>query len=105
MSNNNASSPLGDLTELLFNIKELNKFDFVDMTDLLISMWAEPQNPVRKNLIDYVIIAAINQRDHKGLKRIQYIELVYLLVPPKIKRASTEIIKNSMDNSGLENYL
>ena len=99
------NSPLGNLTELLLDIDALNKFDFVDMTDKLIDMWAEPQNPIRKSLIDYVIMAAINQRDIKGLKRKQYIELVYLLVTPKIKRASVEIINNSADNSGLENYL
>ena len=105
MSNNNENSPLGVLTELLLNIEELKKFDFVDMTDILIDMWSEPQNPFRKSLIDYVIIVAINQRDHKGLKRLQYIELVYLLVTPKIKRASLDIIKNSMNNSGLDKYL
>ena len=105
MSNNNENSPLGNLTELLLNIEELNKFDFVDMTDLLIDMWSEPQNPLRKSLIDYVIMAAINQRDFKGLKRRQYIELVYLLVTPKIKRASRELIDNSGNNVGLDKYL
>jgi hypothetical protein len=105
MSNNNENSPLGNLTELLLDSESLNNFDFVDMTTLLIDMWAEPQNPIRKSLIDYVIMAAINQRDFKGLKRKQYIELVYLLVTPKIKRASIEIINDSTQNEGLENYL
>jgi hypothetical protein len=105
MSNISENSPLGNLTELLLDIEAINKFDFVDMTDLLIDMWAEPQNPLRKSLIDYVIMAAINQRDIKGLKRKQYIDLVYLLVTPKIKRASIEIINESNDNSGLEKYL
>jgi hypothetical protein len=105
MINNTESSPIGNLTELLLDIDMLTKFDFVDMTDLLIDMWGEPQNPLRKSLIDYVIMAAINQRDFKGLKRIQYVELVYLLVTPKIKRASLETIENSSNKSGLEDYL
>ena len=105
MINNTESSPIGNLTELLLDIDMLTKFDFVDMTDLLIDMWGEPQNPLRKSLIDYVIMAAINQRDFKGIKRIQYVELVHLLVTPKIKRASLETIENSTNKNGLEEYL
>ena len=105
MSNNNDNSPIGNLTQLLLDINKLTRFDFVDMTDILIDMWSEPQNPLRKSLIDYVIMAAINQRDFKGLKRKQYVELVHLLVTPKIKRASLEIIENASNTNGLENYL
>jgi hypothetical protein len=105
MNNIAENSPIGNLTELLVNIDRLTKFDFVDMTEILIDMWSEPQNPLRKSLIDYVIMAAINQRDFKGLKRIQYVELVHLLVTPKIKRASLEVIGNSTNNSGLQSYL
>ena len=106
MSNeNNRNSPIGNLTRLLLDAEELNKFDFVDMTDHLVDMWGERQYPLRKSLIDYVIIAAINQRDFKGLTRRQYIELVYLLVPRKVKRASMEAIRNHDKNEGLDKYL
>jgi hypothetical protein len=35
------------------------KFNFVEMTEILIGMWATEQNLLRKSLIDYIIIAAI----------------------------------------------
>ena len=99
------NSPIGNLTKLLLNAEKLNKFKFDEITKILINMWAIEQNPLRKSLIDYIIIAAINQKDFKGLTRKQYIQAIYLLVTPKIKRASKETIDKYNKNEGLEKYL
>ena len=101
----NENSPLEKLIQLLLNKEKLFNFNFDFMTNILMEMWMQPQNPLRKSLIDYIIIAAINQKDFKGLKRRHYIDLAYILVTPKIKRASQEIIKNNLGNKGLDSYL
>ena len=101
----NINSPIGTLVEILTNAQKMNSFEFDDMTTTLVNMWAEPQHPLGRSIIDYVIMAAINQKDFKGLKRIQYIEMTYILVPIKVKKASIEILENNEPNTGLLTYL
>ena len=102
---NNTESPLspaGSLVKFLLDGEEMNKFEFSNLLDILVNMWAVAQYPLWKCAIDYVIIASINQRDFKNLSRRNFIKMTYLLVPVKVKTASLETINNYYDNSGLD---
>ena len=54
----NINSPIGTLVEILTNAQKMNSFEFDDMTTTLVNMWAEPQHPLGRSIIDYVIMAA-----------------------------------------------
>jgi hypothetical protein len=100
MNGTNVTST-GELVNFLIQPKEMTEFEFFELTDILVSMWADAHSPLRKNFVDYIIITAINQRDFKGLTRQQYLELVYLLVPKKVVRASRDAIESYENLEGL----
>ena len=95
----------GILAAFLLDPKDMTSFDFGDLTEILVNMWFDSSNVLKKGLIDYIIIAACNQRRPKGLTRQQYIEMTYLLVPIKIKKASKEAILKYQDITGLFQYI
>ena len=99
------NSPTGGLVEFLVDGQKMNNFIFTDLLDILVNMWAAAQYPLWKSMIDYVIIASINQRDFKNLTRLNFIKMVHLLVSKKVKDASNEIISEYHDNSGLQMIL
>jgi hypothetical protein len=68
-------------------------------------MWADAHSPLRKSWVDFIIIAAINQRDWKWLTRQQYLDIVYLLVPAKVKKASKEALEVYQDQEGLRAFI
>ena len=95
----------GVLAAFLLDSDEMIQFEFYELTDILVSMWADSRIILRKSFIDYIIITAINQRDAKGITRQQYLELVYLLVPLKVKKASQELLGRRENTTGLFNYI
>ena len=99
------NTPTGTLAAFLQNPEEMIKFKFYDLTDLLVEMWREARNPLRKHFIDYVIITAINQKGCKGITRQQYVELTYLLMPVKVEKSSKKLIENHENISGFFDYL
>ena len=106
MNNNEIpTSPTGCLVEFLVNGQEMNTFIFADLLDILVNMWAVARYPLWKSMIDYVIIASINQKDFKQLTRINFIKMTYILVPQKVVDASKETIREYYDNRGLHRTL
>ena len=103
--NNMEITSNGILAAFLLDPQDMICFEFYELTDILVSMWADSRLIMRKSFIDFIIITAINQRDAKGITRQQYVELVYLLVPPKVKKASKEALENHENISGLFSYL
>ena len=103
--NNMEITSNGILAAFLLDPQDMICFEFYELTDILVSMWADSRLIMRKSFIDFIIITAINQRDAKGITRQQYVELVYLLVPPKIKKASKESLDIHEDITGLFSYL
>jgi hypothetical protein len=95
----------GELVQFLILPKEMTKFEFHELTTILVDMWADAHSPLRKNFVDYIIITAINQRDFKGITRHQYLELVYLLVPKKVVRASKDALESYDNVEGLFKYI
>ena len=73
----------GILAAFLLNPEDMLSYEFYELTDIIVEMWADSRIILRKSFIDYIIITAINQRDAKGITRQQYIELVYILIPPR----------------------
>ena len=93
------------LSAFLLNPADMITFEFHELTTILVEMWADSRIVLRKSLIDFVIITAINQRRPKGITRRQYIELAYLLVPKKIEKASREIIEGHANITGFCDYI
>ena len=98
-------SSTGELVEFLLNAEIMTSFEFYELTDILVSMWADAHSPLRKSWVDFIIIAAINQRDWKWLTRQQYLDIVYLLVPLKVKTASKEVLEEYPNLDGLLKYI
>jgi hypothetical protein len=95
----------GALVDFLVDPEDMTNFEFYELTDILVCMWADSQSPLRKSFVDYIIIASINQRDFKGITRQQHLELTYLLVPKKVVRASKEALENYYNIEGLFKYI
>ena len=95
----------GVLAAFLLDKEEMMRFEFYELTTILVEMWADSRIILRKSFIDYVIITAINQRDAKGITRYQYLELAYLLVPLKVKKASKELLERHDNVTGLFSYI
>ena len=85
------TSPTGTLISILINIDEMKTFEFLDFTEVLVVIWRHESNPYKRSLIDFIIILAINQKELKGITRMQYIELSWLIIPAKAKRACKEM--------------
>ena len=98
-------TPAGTLAAFLLDPTDMTNFEFGDLTGILVNMWSDCSNVLTKSLIDYIIIAACNQRRPKGLTRLQYIEMSYLLVPIKVKRASKDALQKYKDITGLFDYI
>ena len=106
MSNNSIEiTSTGILAAFLLNPHEMTNFEFGELTEILVDMWFDCRNVLRKHLIDFVIITACNQRSPKGLTRQQYIEISYVLVPMKIKKASKAAIQRHPNIDGLFHYI
>ena len=95
------NTPVGKLVCILTNIDEMKTFEFRDLTEVLIDIWRWERHPRRRNLVDYIIIWAINRKDLKGITRMQYIELTWLMISPKAKRACIEVLSETKDKAGL----
>lgn len=95
----------GVLTAFLLDPADMVSFSFYELVDILVEMWSDSRIILRKSFIDYIIITSINQRDSKGITRQQFIELVYHLVPLKVKKASKELLERSNNVSGIFNYI
>ena len=98
-------TPVGNLLSILTNIEKMKTFRFSNLLGILVDIWMWEEHPMRKNLVDYVIICVINLKDIKGITRMQFIELTWLLVSPKAKRASIEVLTESKDKSGLNDRI
>ena len=101
----NLTSPTGELAAFLLDPEKIAGFEFYELTDILVGMWDDARIPLRKSFIDYIIIAAINQRGSKGITRQQYVELTYLLVPLKVKKCSKNGIESHKDVTGFFDYI
>ena len=95
----------GLLAAFLLDPKDMTCFEFYELTDILVEMWSDSRIILRKSFIDYIIITAINQRGAKGITRQQYVELVYLLVPLKVKKASKESLAHFENLTGIFDYI
>ena len=100
-----ATTSTGALYAFLLDPVDMLSFEFYELTDKLVDMWSDCRIVLRKSLIDFIIITAINQRRPKGITRSQYIELAYLLVPKKVERASREIMEEHSNLAGFCDYI
>ena len=52
-------TPTGALAAFLQTPEEMINLEFYDLTDILVDMWHDARIPLRKHLIDYIIIFSL----------------------------------------------